>query len=578
MSAAGSRWDSEDAQFLREIMEAFADPEVSEIVIVCGAQSGKTLTVLGMLAWCIAEDPGPTLWLGASTPEAKKFSRTRLTPTLEKCEPTAAKIPSGRNQKTVQAIYFPGAPLIITGVTDTNALESTPYRYLLLDEVHKYKKGSLETVSKRARSYHNYKKVIISTGSDENDELHLAFKHGDQRQYEVQCPKCKEFHALDFGDRDSVGGFKWDSNTVTRPNGRWDWDELHKTIRYRCWNPDCGHEIKDNVSARKEFQARGRWKPRNLNAPKKVRSYQWGSQLPWWTSWADIVDEFLKASHALNFGNHELLKVFYTRTLGLWFADRHRYERDERFLDKRKVVYNPIVIWDEEERRFLTIDVQGKGGRHFWWLIRAWAKGGASRLIAFGKAWTIEEVRSKANEFHVGPQNIGIDSGKWTSEVYGYIMESGIMPNGHWAWKAMKGDKGDGYFIEGVKQPWNFTFVDPFLGRRNPEDGREAHPIRQLLFSKNAMLDRVELAMRGLDVEWLIPKEYSEQNPHGPKKEDLHEYMLQTTAYERQEEKDDRGVITHHWYQKRDEDHLGSCERMQMACAMAAGLLMPPPP
>ena len=56
----------------------------------------------------------------------------------------------------------------------------------------------------------------------------------------------------------------------------------------------------------------------------------------------------------------------------------------------------------------------------------------------------------------------------------------------------------------------------------------------------------------------------------------MHEYMLQVTAYEREEKRDARGVVGYQWRQKRENDHLSSVERMQLVAAMAGGLLDPP--
>ncbi|MFZ4695702.1 MAG: phage terminase large subunit family protein, partial [Verrucomicrobiia bacterium] len=71
MSASGQKWDSADSIFLREIMEAFADESVNELSCMCSAQSAKTLTMLCLLAWAIAEDPGPILWVTSSVQEAR---------------------------------------------------------------------------------------------------------------------------------------------------------------------------------------------------------------------------------------------------------------------------------------------------------------------------------------------------------------------------------------------------------------------------------------------------------------------------------------------------------------------------
>jgi phage terminase large subunit GpA-like protein len=45
----------------REILNAFSDPSIQEIVIMAGGQSVKTLMIMAAIAYVISEDPGPIL-------------------------------------------------------------------------------------------------------------------------------------------------------------------------------------------------------------------------------------------------------------------------------------------------------------------------------------------------------------------------------------------------------------------------------------------------------------------------------------------------------------------------------------
>lgn len=195
-------------------MEAFADESVNEISCMCSAQSAKTLTILCLLAWAIAEDPGPILWVTSSMQEARKLAKSRLLPMLERCGPVSAKFPKERGQKNTLEIYFPGAPLIIAGSESEASLQSTPFRYIFLDEARSYPPGAIEMVSKRTRSYtYNYKRVFISTPDMEKDAVHQAFLNGDQRHYEVKCPahECGHFQELEWKNSGEKGGMKWET-------------------------------------------------------------------------------------------------------------------------------------------------------------------------------------------------------------------------------------------------------------------------------------------------------------------------------------------------------------------------------
>lgn len=545
------------------------DPEVNEVTCLCSAQSGKTVLCLVFVLWAFANDPGPTLWVTSSTNEAKKVSNTRLRPALELCEPLRPLIPREKGKNKTTEVHLPGGPLVIAGASDDKALEGTPYRYVILDERAKYKPGRAQLAKKRTRSYPNYKLITITTPWDENDDAHSAFLEGDQCEFEVKCPCCAHPQAMKWGEKDKRGGMKFDISDEAYNGGIYDMRLILPTIRWEC--RECGHAVRNNPVDRKALQATGKFVKRNPGHDPKKRSFTWNALLPWWGKWDEAVGEYLYAIKALKYGHIDPFKVFVTGTLGLPFG-KSSAPRDESdmYVANRKLAYDPRGKWEEEVVRFCTVDVQGAGGRHFYYEIAAWSKTGASRRIAVGKAWSIAELRSVIAEYGVQPCHVGIDTGAFTQEVYRYIMESGKLADGSWAWKAMKGDKAPGYFIDGIRYPFTVTQVDPGMGT---EREMRLTPITQILFSKSWMLDMCDLAMRGGGAPWHIPKEASVDNPGGWDAALTHEYCLQVSAYERKEERDAVGAVKHLWVQTRDDDHWGSCTRMQTVCAITAGLI-----
>lgn len=542
-------------------MEEFADESVNEISCMCSAQSAKTLTILCLLCWAIAEDPGPILWVTKSIQEARKLAKSRLLPLLERCGPVAAKLPRQRELKTTLEIYFPGAPLIIVGADSPASLQSTPYRYIFLDEVRSYKPGAVEMVEQRTTSYpHNYKKVIISTPSEEQDVVHRAFLSGDQQHWFAECinAQCRHLQELLWKDKGTKGGLKWDTNETTKPEGKYNFDELAKTIRYEC--EACGCHMKDEPAVRKHLASNGDWRAMNPNAPSNVKSHTWGQLLPWWTSWKKQVFQFLTATAALEWNDHEPLKGHMTETRGQPWADRLRYAKDEKFIEKREREYDPRATWlDEngnpvERRRFATIDVQGKGGRHFYLVIRAWGFGGRSRKLFSAKVWSMDELRQHLAEWKVPADNVAIDAGNWQSEVFQYVIDSG------YRWKAMKGDDAPFFRVDGQNRIYTFTDYDPAIGTAMA--GR-VRPIKLWIFSKPATLDRLKLFQHGLAGDWIFYKGASE------------EYKIQVTASVRRERTDSKGVVRIEWISQR-EDHYEDCERMQITCAAVTELLSAP--
>lgn len=585
----GTPWDSEDAQWLREILETFQDPEIHEIYCMCSAQSAKTVIVMVMLLFIIAQDPGPTLWATSNEQEAKKFAKGRLWQMIDKCAPVKEKLPTERGAKNTLEVYFPGAQLIIGSANNANTLQQTPYRYTFGDEVRSWPKGALEMFAKRTRSYPNYKKVIISTPDMEEDHLHRGYLSGDQSEYFITCPKCGHEQKLKWGREDEKGGMAWDRNETTFPNGEWNFEEVFKTVRYECEHPGCDHAWKNTPADRKAMQRGGRWVTHNDKAPKHRRSFHWNAILPWWTKWDEMVEEFIRSSAALEIGEHEPYKDFINQTLGLPWEDRLKFKHDDNYIDQREMPYDPRAPWPAFEeamrrwernparnakpRRFMAIDVQSKGGRHFFYEIRDVIPGGGSRLATWGKAWSASELRSIGQDWNVPPSQVGIDARFAPDEVAGYILESGIMPNGYCNWKAMMGDKGDYFLNDGVRESCQISFLDAHIGTK---EYLNTPPITLYLFKKTRILERQEILMRGMGAPWLIPAPISAENPHGVNAFDLHEYKLQVTAYRRVEKRDKFNSQIVNWHQMRTDDHYGSTTRMIIVLAIISELMEVP--
>lgn len=532
---------------------------------MCSAQSAKTLTILVYLAWIIAEDPGPILWLTKNEDEAKKIAIDRLLPIISGVPSIRDKIPTQKTHNKTLEIHFPGAPLVIASAENKAALQSTPYRYLLLDEARSYKPWVLPMVRKRVRSYpHSHKIVIFSTPEQDGDQHHLSYLKGHQAIYFVKCPKCSHEQRLEWNeqDQDMPGGMKWDTTPETKPDqDNFDYDALGKTIRWECENPSCRHGVRDTALERKWLSNSGRWIAQHPSASVEHRSYHWNALLPWWTSWKDQVIEYLEARKALRMGDYEPLKGWWTETTGRPWNDELRNLGSDHDLEARVVRYDPRELWDAEKRRFMTIDVQGKGGRHFMYVVRAWGEGAASRLLTAGRAWTIEEVHAIAQEWSVSPDNMIIDSGHFTSEVYRYCVDSG------YRMKAFKGEDKPSFLRKIgdkiLKSIWQKSSADPAIG--TPRQGR-VKPLDLYLYSKPACLDRLHLLMDGVFGEWSLP----EQDLIPP------DYIKQVTAYERRSVKDRKGSNRTEFFQVRKDDHYASCEIMGICAAAVMGFIYEP--
>jgi len=146
------RWQLARAPWLADIMLSFADPTVRTGTCRCSAQSGKTQTGLILALWSLCEDPGPFLWTLPAIDEAKVFSSTRFSESMEACAPIQALKSGGRWSDSRLEMYFVTAPLMLTGAGSPSKISSKPIRYLFIDEEKDYRKGAVSKVLKRVRS------------------------------------------------------------------------------------------------------------------------------------------------------------------------------------------------------------------------------------------------------------------------------------------------------------------------------------------------------------------------------------------------------------------------------------------
>jgi phage terminase large subunit GpA-like protein len=563
VSSMPGKWRSENSPWVRKLMEDFANNAIRQITVLCSAQSAKTETMLALLCWIVGEDPSPTMWVTSSDEEALKFCNERLMPALRLCPPVAKQIPAERTLAKSMEILFPTMMLECVGANSKAKLQSRSRRFLLLDEVRNWPDWALPMAKSRPTTWWNSRIVILTTPEKEHDTVHMEFLEGSQNHYHVPCqnPACGVKSPLEFKNLQAEHPVthqcvKWSGVPGARnADGKWDLELLSKQIRYVC--PACNFLHVDHPRTRRRMALDGEWVSHNPLAPPHLVSYTWSKLLPPWVKWRSLVEQFLKAQNALEFGNFEPLKAFITESLGLPWNDKLRFTRTEGYIDDRVTDFSKPFV---QARRFMAIDVQGKGGRHFYWSVHSFAVGGAQRVIAFGKAWSVEELRSVMTDHKVESTNVLIDTGKWAAEVYGYIMESGVLPNGDYAWKGLKGDKAQHFMVEGVRQPFTWSWADPYLGVKQY---KQVRPIRQLIFSKSSLLDRAEAIMRGSGPSLELPAGADM----------LHDYKMQITAYERIDKEGTNQEIKTEWMQKRPDDHYGSCFRMALVGAYATGLM-----
>ena len=178
-SAEPGRWYTSRAEYQRGIMDACSDPAVREVVVMAGAQLGKTEAILNIIGYHMDHDPCPVLVLQPTLEMAQAFSKDRLASGLIKATPAIrgkVKDPRARdaNNTTLHKV-FPGGAITIVGANSPAGLASRPIRLVLCDEVDRYPTSAgsegdpIQLARKRSATFWNRKVIMVSTPTNKGD-------------------------------------------------------------------------------------------------------------------------------------------------------------------------------------------------------------------------------------------------------------------------------------------------------------------------------------------------------------------------------------------------------------------------
>jgi len=229
-SAEAGRWYTSRAEYQRGIMDACSDPEIQEVVIMAGAQLGKTEALLNIIGYHIDVDPSPILVLQPTLSMGQAFSKDRLAAGLlasTPCLKGKVKDPRARDSgNTTLHKVFSGGAITIVGANSPSGLASRPIRIMLADEVDRFPSSAgsegdpIQLGRKRTATFWNRKIIMVSTPTNKGaSRIEDAYNLSDKREYYIPCKHCEHMQTL-----------KW-------ANVQWE-DDRPETARYMC--EECG--------------------------------------------------------------------------------------------------------------------------------------------------------------------------------------------------------------------------------------------------------------------------------------------------------------------------------------------------
>ena len=280
-SAEPGRWYTSRAEYQRGIMDACSDPSVSEVVVMCGTQSGKSEALLNTIGYHMHHDPCPILMMQPTVDMANAFSKDRVTAGLLKATPALrglVKDPKARDaSNTTLHKVFPGGALSLVGANSPSSLASRPIRVVLCDEVDRYPPSAgeegdpISLARRRSATFWNRKLIQVSTPTNRGaSRIEASYEESDRRQFWVPCQHCGEHQTLEWGQ------VQWE-------------DGDPKTAQYYCTH--CGSSWTE--AERHKSVSEGEWRARSeFNG---VAGFHFNALYSPWVDLVETVEEFLNS-------------------------------------------------------------------------------------------------------------------------------------------------------------------------------------------------------------------------------------------------------------------------------------------
>jgi len=106
------------------------------VVLMKNGQGGGSEAIINAWAWLQTYYPGPSLYLISKDELAREFGRERFSYIIDTCDPIRRKAIRGRTKgELVHIKRFTDGKLVIQGGRSVLNLQTTPYRFVIIDEV-----------------------------------------------------------------------------------------------------------------------------------------------------------------------------------------------------------------------------------------------------------------------------------------------------------------------------------------------------------------------------------------------------------------------------------------------------------
>lgn len=326
-NAAPGKWNTDNAPYQREIMDAIGDPHVRRVVIMSAAQIGKTAMLMNVLGYYMHYYPAPIMVMEPTIDMGQALSKDFLAPMIRDMPVLSALVDtkSRYSGNTILKKNFPGGHVTIVGANSPVGLRMRPIKVLLADEVDGYPESAgtegdpLLLAQKRQTTFWDKKTVVVSTPTIKgHSRIETEFLSSTMEEWTVPCPGCGQYQPLAWS------GIKFDK------------EDLEKPILYQCQL--CGREFGEYLWKRQG--KKGKFQAKNPGA--EVRGFHLNTMASNFCGWKDVVEKHQLAIGALKQGDPEKMKTWVNTELGeTWEEPGDRVDEDA--LVSRRELYGAEV-------------------------------------------------------------------------------------------------------------------------------------------------------------------------------------------------------------------------------------------
>ena len=518
-------YNVENVPQTRAILQAFQNPRVRKITAIMPPQeSGKTKAAEVCMCWRVCNLPAKMAFNTTTNLKAANWADTRWRQMMGACKALENKFSDNRHDTSKRRIVWKdNSFLIIQGAETPGNRQSDSIEVQINDECQLWEQPWLTQMHGRLKAFRETGKVLqIGLGGNIGTEWHTDFLNGNQCEWSHHCPNCSKLFQYRFNLRSREGSnIHFDKSKIrTKQDGSLDFTEFRPTVHVTCHH--CGVRIDYDEQKILRMNRRGEYVSMNKDASPENVSLHANAFAIGRRPWSEIIEPWIKATMGRSVFATSLLQQFITEELAEFWEERpivvSKKVKQGDFT--RREMRDP-KFWPDEWIRLMAVDNQ-HGGRndipHRWFVCRAFARDGRSRLVDCGRINEWEDLRKKQHE-------LGVPD--WTPEMPGpwVVVDQQHDPAkvqeicARYRWFGLMGQDTDKFHHEkgtmfAPEEAQDFYFSDERtidIGFGTRDGGRQI--ACYYLYSKQKIEDILARLRNGDAEDWQAPKDLEEFAP-----------------------------------------------------------------